>query len=304
LISAINASGLGLTASFTTAQQAGGVGNETGIEITGAVGFGVDPSSSVTSGTVAARGIASTDLLTAGKTLVVQVGSAAAQTFTVGVGGQTLTQFAATINGTAAGFTATVINNGDGTQSLELADSTNTGGALAVTSNLTDATVPAAIVDYTAGTAYNIGVSNGANVLYDISSGQTALAAASFISNANGSSGIATTSYSDGAGQALIGTDLLNQTDAQHALTVLNNAITCVAAQDGYIGAEINTLNSISLVMATQQENLVSAQNAIQATDYASATSNMSKFEILSQTGIAALAQANSVQQEVTKLLQ
>jgi len=28
------------------------------------------------------------------------------------------------------------------------------------------------------------------------------------------------------------------------------------------------------------------------------------KYEILSQTGIAALAQANSVQQEVTKLLQ
>ena len=49
---------------------------------------------------------------------------------------------------------------------------------------------------------------------------------------------------------------------------------------------------------------LVSAQNAVQATDYASATSNMSKYEILSQTGIAALAQANSVQQEVTKLLQ
>jgi flagellin len=77
-----------------------------------------------------------------------------------------------------------------------------------------------------------------------------------------------------------------------------------VASQDGYIGAQINTLNSISQVMSTQQENVVSAQNAIQATDYAAATSNMSKYEILSQTGIAALAQANSVQQEVTKLLQ
>jgi flagellin len=304
LISAINASGLGLTASFTTAQQAGGIGDETGIEITGAVGFGVDPSNSVTSGTVAAGGIASTDLLTAGQTLVVQVGSGAAQTFTVGAGGETLTQFAATIGGTATGFTATVVNNGNGTQSLELADSANTGGALTVTSNLTDTTVPTAAVDYTAGSTYNIGVSNGANVLYDNSTGQTALAAASYVTDANGSGGIATTSYSDGAGQSLLGTDLLNQTDAQNALTVLNNAITDVAAQDGYIGAEINTLNSISLVMSTQQENLVSAQNAIQATDYASATSNMSKYEILSQTGIAALAQANSVQQEVTKLLQ
>jgi flagellin len=50
--------------------------------------------------------------------------------------------------------------------------------------------------------------------------------------------------------------------------------------------------------------NVQAAQNAVQATDYASATSNMSKYEILSQTGIAALAQANSIQREVTKLLQ
>ena len=99
-------------------------------------------------------------------------------------------------------------------------------------------------------------------------------------------------------------TDLANQTNAQNALLVLNAAITDVASQDGYIGAQINTLNAISQVMSTQQENIVSAQNAIQATDYAAATANMSKYEILSQTGIAALAQANSIQQEVTKLLQ
>ena len=99
-------------------------------------------------------------------------------------------------------------------------------------------------------------------------------------------------------------TDLLSATDAQTALQVINQAVTDVAAQDGYLGAQINTLNSISQVMSTQQENVTSAQNAVQATDYAAATSNMSKYEILSQTGIAALAQANSVQQEVTKLLQ
>jgi flagellin len=115
---------------------------------------------------------------------------------------------------------------------------------------------------------------------------------------------IATISYTDADGESLKGTDLLNQADAQLALKDLNVAISDVAAQDGYLGAQINTLNSISQVMSTQQENVVSAQNAIQATDYASATSNMSKYEILSQTGIAALAQANSVQQEVTKLLQ
>ena len=130
------------------------------------------------------------------------------------------------------------------------------------------------------------------------------MAPAVFAGNSGGSGGVATMSYTDGAGEALNTTDLTNQTDAEKALNMLNVAISDVAAQDGYIGAQINTLNSISQVMSTQQENVVSAQNAVQATDYASATSNMSKYEILSQTGIAALAQANQVQQEVTKLLQ
>jgi len=107
------------------------------------------------------------------------------------------------------------------------------------------------------------------------------------------------TGYSD-----LTQFDLSSQSNAQSALTVLNQAISNVAAQDGYIGAQINTLNAASSVMSTQQQNIVSAQNAVQATDYAQASSNLSKYEILSQTGISALAQANSLQQEVTKLLQ
>jgi flagellin len=118
-----------------------------------------------------------------------------------------------------------------------------------------------------------------------------------------GTTGTAAISYTATSGVTLSG-DLSNQADAQSTLTSLNSAITDVAAQDGYVGAQINTLNAVSNVLSTQQENVQSAQNAVQATDYASATSNMSKYEILSQTGISALAQANSMQQEVTKLLQ
>jgi len=125
--------------------------------------------------------------------------------------------------------------------------------------------------------------------------------------NAGASSGIATIAYTSigAAGRGdLSTTDLSTTSNAQAALAKLNAAVTYVASQDGYIGAQINILNAISQVMTTQQENIVSAQDAIQATDYAAATSNMSKFEVLSQTGIAALAQANSIEQEVTKLLQ
>ena len=114
----------------------------------------------------------------------------------------------------------------------------------------------------------------------------------------------ATISYAATGSVDLSATDLTSSGNAQSALTTLNSAISAVAAQDGYIGAQINTLNAVSQVMSTQQQNVAAAQNAVQATDYAQATSNLSKYEILSQTGISALAQANSLQQEVTKLLQ
>ncbi|HUY95369.1 MAG TPA: flagellin [Terracidiphilus sp.] len=135
---------------------------------------------------------------------------------------------------------------------------------------------------------------------YDTS--QSASAAGSLAADNTG--GIATISYSATGTTSLAGTDLTSQGNAETALTTLNAAISSVAAQDGYIGAQINTLSAVGNVMSTQQQNIMAAQNAVQATDYAQASSNMSKYEILSQTGISALAQANSVQQEVTKLLQ
>ena len=212
-------------------------------------------------------------------------------------------------NQSTLGINASWVATSNGFGNVVLASNTE-GTAGNITSPLealTDMTTTANLT-YSVGSAYSTGLSsNSTNVVYDSSTGQSGTIpgeAATFVSDARSGSGIATLSYSDGSGEALNGTDLSNANDAETALNELNVAISDVAAQDGYIGAQINTLNSISQVMSTQQENVVSAQNAVQATDYASATSNMSKYEILSQTGIAALAQANSVQQEVTKLLQ
>jgi flagellin len=99
-------------------------------------------------------------------------------------------------------------------------------------------------------------------------------------------------------------TKLDTSADAQTALNSIYTAVQDVAAERGYTGAQINTLNAVSNVASTEQTNVTAAENSVMATDYASATSQMSKYEILSQTGISALAQANSMQQLVTKLLQ
>ena len=234
-----------------------------------------------------------------------KVGNTTMPAFTL-TSGETVQQMINQINLPANNSGLTAVWN-SGTNSVDLTSNTEgTAGNLTGlgTTAVTD-TTNTATLSYVANNAYSTGLSGDAtNKVYDSTSGQTSGAVAAFTSNQQANSGTATISYTDGAGQSLSATDLSNATDARAALTALNAAITAVAAQDGYIGAQINTLNAVSSVLSTQQQNVVSAQNAVEATDYASAASNMSKYEILSQTGISALAQANSMQQEVTKLLQ
>ncbi len=96
----------------------------------------------------------------------------------------------------------------------------------------------------------------------------------------------------------------LTATSAQTVLTSVTTAIADVAYQRGTLGANINQLNAASNVANSEQVNLTSAASNITSTNYGQATSDMAKFKVLSETGISALSQANSVQQEVLKLLQ
>jgi flagellin len=212
--------------------------------------------------------------------------------FTVTNADGTTTNF--TTNATTVGALVTEINK-DGIPGVTA--SLTTAGAVGAVAGATTALADTGIL--LSNTNGNVAITDAA--VLDTTSGEAATAL--FASTA----ATETLTYQLGANEQqtnLASTDLTTQGNAETALTTLNAAISNVAAQDGYIGAQINTLNSVSSVISTQQQNIVSAQNAVQATDYASATSNLSKYEILSQTGISALAQANSLQQEVTKLLQ
>jgi flagellin len=325
LINAINNSGLGLTASLTTGVAAGdgAAGQDSGIMITGAVGLGATPATASFSGSLSITGAAALTDTLAGS-ITIQDGKGASQTISMAqVAGSTeglssgsfntadlagLVNYINDYSTTANNTTETDVfgvHAAIGIDGLTLTSATGAGtanqNALSVSTNLTDSSAAVAPLTYAATAAYSDGINT--NTAYDKTSGQTA--AGTFAAGVtSGSGGVATIDYTDKAGQSLATTDLSNSADAQTALTQLNSAITDVAAQDGYIGAQINTLNAVSNVLSTQAENVQSAQNAVQATDYAQASSNMSKFEILSQTGISALAQANSMQQEVTKLLQ
>jgi flagellin len=91
---------------------------------------------------------------------------------------------------------------------------------------------------------------------------------------------------------------------AASALTVINNSISDVASMRGTIGAGINRLNSATNVINTQVQNLTSAQSSIQDANVGQVVASLSKYQILEQTGISALAQANQNQQAILKLLQ
>ena len=99
----------------------------------------------------------------------------------------------------------------------------------------------------------------------------------------------------------LAGTD---GTAAQTALTAIDAAVQTVANDRGTIGASVNRLQYASSVMTTEVQNLTAAENNIMAADIPKAISSLSNLSVLSQTGMAALAQANSQQQSILKLLQ
>ncbi len=103
---------------------------------------------------------------------------------------------------------------------------------------------------------------------------------------------------------ALTATGFTTALGAQAELGKITTAIQTVDTERGTAGADINTLTAVSNVNSTESTNTLSAENDVTATDYGQASSNLSKYQILSQAGISALAQANSTQQEVLKLLQ
>jgi flagellin len=90
---------------------------------------------------------------------------------------------------------------------------------------------------------------------------------------------------------------------AQTELTNINNAIATVAGDRGTIGAGINQLQAATNVFNVQIQNLTTAEDQITAADIPTVVGNLSKYSILEQTGISALAQANAAQQQVLNLL-
>lgn len=90
---------------------------------------------------------------------------------------------------------------------------------------------------------------------------------------------------------------------AQLTLSVIDDALVRVNSIRADLGAMQNRLQSTINNQAISEENLAAANSRIRDTDYAEEVSEMTKNNILMQSGISVLGQANSTNQFALKLL-
>ena len=87
-------------------------------------------------------------------------------------------------------------------------------------------------------------------------------------------------------------------------ITAVDAAIDSVNSARGTLGAVQNRFESVVTSLQTSAESLSAARSRIQDADFAQETADLTKAQILQQAGIAMIAQANSLPQNVLSLLQ
>ena len=109
----------------------------------------------------------------------------------------------------------------------------------------------------------------------------------------------------NGAAVGLNGTTVASGiTLAASVITITDAAITAVSTQRATFGATSNRLTHAVDNLTNVKVNAEASRSQILDTDYASATSELARTQIIQQAGTAMLAQANQLPQSVLALLQ
>lgn len=96
----------------------------------------------------------------------------------------------------------------------------------------------------------------------------------------------------------------LGMASAATLQSTVDTAINTLNTNRGSIGSTQNQVESAVRNLMTMATNVKSAESIIRDVDYAQESANYNKQNIISQAGSYAISQANSVQQNVLKLLQ
>jgi flagellin len=125
-----------------------------------------------------------------------------------------------------------------------------------------------------------------------------------FVSN-NGTSGVVAGNVgaADATALAIATTDINTQAAAATAVTTVANAITALGAVQGQVGTLENRLSYAINLAQSQIVNTRAAESRIRDANIAEESANLTRFNILNQSGLAALAQANQSTSAVLSLL-
>ena len=102
----------------------------------------------------------------------------------------------------------------------------------------------------------------------------------------------------------IVGKDVTSFANAQTAITSIDTAIQSLSTIREGFGSAMNRLQDSVSNLQSMSTNTSAALSRIQDVDVASETANLSKEQVLSQAGVAVLAQANQAPQLALKLLQ
>jgi flagellin len=106
-----------------------------------------------------------------------------------------------------------------------------------------------------------------------------------------------------GALSAIASSTVASAASAASAVSALDTAIAALASNRSVIGASINRLTHAADNAANIAQNVTESRSRVTDTDYAAATSELARSQIIQQAATAILAQANQQPQSVLSLL-
>ncbi len=96
---------------------------------------------------------------------------------------------------------------------------------------------------------------------------------------------------------------VMTATDANDAISHYTKAIDTISQQRSQLGAIQNRFEATSSVLSVSVENLTASESRIRDTDMAREMMEYAKYNILNQSGMAMIAQANALPQGILQLL-
>ena len=106
-----------------------------------------------------------------------------------------------------------------------------------------------------------------------------------------------------GSTQNVEGTSVGTKSFAQNSIATIDKAMQKVASYRAKMGAVQSRLNSTQTNIGITMENLGDARSRIKDADFASETAELTKANIMQQSGVSVLMQANQAPQVALKLL-